>query len=100
MSNSLFSFNPIFPMTLVVAIAVSLLSFFVYREFQRKLKFLAGRIIASSLVIISLVGLLLHPTYQEVKNSDPILLLTKGYPQIKVDSIIQKNPRLKIINTK
>jgi hypothetical protein len=100
MSNSLLSFNPVFPAALITAIAVSLLAFFVYRESQRALKYIIGRIIASSLLMISLLGLFLNPTYQEVKKPDAILLLTKGYPQSKVDSIVQKCPALKVIRTK
>jgi hypothetical protein len=100
MSNSLISFNTVFPMAFVIVLAASLLAYFVYREFQRKLKFLTWRVIASSVVVTSLLGLLLNPAYQAVKKSNTVLLLTKGYLQTKVDSLVLKHPELKIIRTK
>jgi len=92
MNDALIGFNPVVPIAFAIAMVVLLLAFFIYREFRRQQKFLAGRIIGSSMVMISLLGVLLHPTYRELKRSDPILLLTKGYQQSKIDSLIQKNP--------
>lgn len=100
MSNPPLSFNPVFPIVLAIAIALALLAFFVYGEFKRKLKFLSWRVIASCGVVMSLLGIFLRPQYQEVKKPARTLLLTRGYPQDKVDSIVQMNPALKIIRTR
>jgi hypothetical protein len=99
MSNSLLSFHPIFSITVVLIIALPLFLLFVYKEFQRRQKFLAFRIVALSMMMISLFGLLLHPTYEKEEKSKTIILLTKGYQRNKVDSIVQKNLELKIIST-
>jgi len=100
MNNSLLSFRPVFSATIVFAVALLVFLFFVYKELQRKQKFLALRIAALSLLMISLMGLLLRPFYHQEKKYEAIVLLTKGYQSGKVDSIAQKNPELKILRTK
>jgi len=99
MNNLVLSFHAVFSIAIIFAIALPLFSFFVYREFHRRQKFLLFRIVALSLLMISLFGLLLRPTYQDAKKTEAIIFLTKGYQPSKVDSIIQKNPELKIIRT-
>ncbi|HEV8515989.1 MAG TPA: hypothetical protein VGQ59_22065, partial [Cyclobacteriaceae bacterium] len=42
---------------------------------------------------------LLRPSYQNEIKSEATILLTKSYQSTKVDSIVQKNPELKIIRT-
>jgi hypothetical protein len=99
MNNSLLSFHPVFPITIMVAAALALFLFFAFKEFQRRQNFLALRIVALSFMMISLLGLFLRPFYQQEKKYQAVILLTKGYQSSKVDSILQKNPELKIIRT-
>ena len=100
MNSTLLSFHPVFSITIIIGIALPLLLYFAYKEFQRRQRFLALRIVALSLMMISLLGLLLRPTYREEKKSEAIMVITKGYLSNKVDSIVQKNAELKIIRTK
>jgi hypothetical protein len=99
MNNSLLSFHPVFPVSFIIAVALALFLFFAFKEFQRRQKFLALRIVALSFMMISLLGLFLRPFYQQEKKSEAIIFLTKGYQSSKVDSIAQRNPELKIIRT-
>ncbi len=94
------SFHPVFSITIIIVVALPFFLFFVYKEFQRKQKFLVFRIVALTLMVMSMLGLLFRPTYKEEKNSEAIILLTKGYQPSKVDSIVKTSPKLKIIRTK
>ncbi len=93
------SFNPLFPLSIAIIIVFSLVSFFGYREFRRKLKFLALRGIALSFVLVSLLGIILQPTYLSERILVPTLLLTRNYQKSKVDSILHANSKLKVIRT-
>ena len=99
MSDHPLRFSPFGPLPIVI-ILVLIFSFFAYCEFRSKQKFRALRIVAISLVMISMMGILLKPTYLKEANHEPVLLLTKDYPKTKIDSISKFNPKLKVIRTK
>lgn len=100
MNNSWFSIDPVFPAWAFASGIIPLFTFFIWQEFHRKQKFLLFRIIANVLILISILGLLLQPSYTTEKMGYPILLLTKGYDKLKADSILKTNQKLKIITTK
>lgn len=97
MNNEVLHFSPVFPAPTAVVIAILLFAFLTYSEFKRRQKFLFARIVASGLVVVSLLALVLHPGYREEKKTDSILLLTRGYRPDKVDSVIQKHPELDLV---
>ncbi len=99
MNNFLLIFDPLFPVTIIILIVLPSFIFLAYKEFQRKQKFLTARIFALALVMISLLALFLRPSYQEEKVINSIILLTSGYEENTVDSIIKLQPNQPIIRT-
>ena len=100
MADYLLNLDPVLPFPIVFIVALASLMFFVIMEFRRQQRFLFLRIVAISLVLVSLLGIVLQPFYWLEQNPEPIILLTKDYLKSKVDSIVQANSRLKIIRTK
>src|SRR6478609_5075568 len=84
-------FNSIFPVWITVSVALALLAFFIYNEINRKHRFLALRILAQIVIILSLVALTLRPSIKSEKTSGSALLLTAGYDKKVADSLIAKH---------
>ncbi len=99
MSKFGLSFDPVFPLWAVGLIVGIAFAFFIWKEFQRKQRFLIARIIAQVLILTSILGLLLKPSFKEEKPSLKNILLTKGYDKSKADSLLKIHPTLKIYRT-
>lgn len=82
------SFNPVFPATAILVITLGLFAFFIWLEALRKQKFRAIRIIATSVMLISLLGILLKPSLSTEPQHAPSVLLTPGYVKSTVDSLV------------
>jgi hypothetical protein len=91
--------NPIFPIWITLTIAGILSVFFVYKEIQRTRQFVSLRVSLQLIVMLSLVGLILRPSYRGKGDSESILVLTKGYDSKKADSLSRKHS-LKVFQTK
>lgn len=98
MSNPVFFINPVTSWWLIVILSVLLFSFFTWKETKRPRKFLALRITAQLLVLISILGILLKPGFVQEKGSAGILLLTSGYNKKQVDSLYNVYPGVKIFH--
>jgi hypothetical protein len=79
--------------------ALLFLIFLIWKEINRKNRFLALRIIAVVLMISSITLWLLQPMTSVLKDSTSIILLTKNYDRAKVDSLSKKYPTYKLLRT-
>lgn len=100
MTSSWLTFNPVFPLWAIALLTLPIFAFFIWREIKRPHKFLLARIIAQLLVLISILGLLIQPSYREQQTESSILLLTPSYDKLKVDSLLKVNSSFKIIRMK
>ncbi|GAB1444680.1 hypothetical protein MASR2M41_03000 [Flammeovirgaceae bacterium] len=66
--------------------------FLIWKEANRKSRFLTNRIIAVLLMLGSITAWLLQPMTITLKDSSSIILLTKNYDRNKADSLIKKYP--------
>ena len=93
------SFQPIFSMWLILLGATLLLMFLIWKEINRKNRFLALRIFAAVFMIGSVTLWLLQPTTTVEKDSTSIILLTKNYDLLKADSLSKKHSAYKLLRT-
>ena len=98
-SNSMLSFNPVFPLWIILLSTALLFAFLLWKEFQRKQKFLLLRIVAQVFILISILGLALRPEYKVEKKTSGIVLLTPDYNKSVVDSLLTNHPDLRLIHT-
>ncbi|MBK8289765.1 MAG: hypothetical protein IPK96_01285 [Flammeovirgaceae bacterium] len=95
--NSSFNIQPLFPLWVIFLGAIILLTFLVWKEIGRKIRFLSTRITAVVFMVLSIVAGLLQPTRTSEKETTGAILLTKNYDQAKADSLVNKYPSLAII---
>jgi hypothetical protein len=93
------TFQPIFSMWIILSGTLLFLIFLIWKEINRKNRFLALRIIAVVLMISSITLWLLQPMASVLKDSTSIILLTKNYDRAKVDSLSRKYPTYKLLRT-
>lgn len=93
------TFQPVFSMWLILLGALLLLMFLIWKEINRKNRFLAGRISAVILMIATITLWLLQPTTPVLTDSTSIILLTKNYDRAKADSLNKKYPTHKFLRT-
>lgn len=86
-------FNPILPAWMGFILLVVLVFFF-WKESQRKLKYKLLRLLAQTVIIISLMAILFQPALQREQTSSSIILLTPNYDSKKVDSLLQTSDGL------
>ncbi|HBK89162.1 MAG TPA: hypothetical protein DDZ56_10945, partial [Cytophagales bacterium] len=73
-------------------------SFFIWKEYQRKMAYRLLRMFAMLVLWISLSGLVLQPGWTHlVVNED--ILLTRGYQGSSVDSVMKARPGARIFRT-
>lgn len=99
MIDSGFSLHPIFPLWAIITVAIGLLVFMVWKEWQRKIRYRYARVAAVVLIIISILGLLLQPVVERERQSNGVVLLTPHYKQSIVDSLLNANPTLTLLRT-
>ncbi len=95
--NSSFNIQPLFPLWVIFLGAIILLTFLVWKEIGRKIRFLSTRITAVVFMVLSIVAWLLQPIRTSEKETTGAILLTKNYDQAKADSLVNKYPSLAII---
>lgn len=75
-----------------------LCSFFIWKEYQRKMAYRLLRIVAMLVLWISLTGLVLQPGWTHVVVNEDILL-TRRYQRSSVDSLMEARPGARIFRT-
>jgi hypothetical protein len=93
------TFQSIFSMWVILLGALLFLMFLIWKEINRKNRFLTFRIIAVVLMIGSITLWLLQPMTSVLKDSTSIILLTKNYDRAKVGSLSKKYPTYKLLRT-
>lgn len=93
------NFEPLFPFGLVLAFFFVVLSFLFWLELKKKQKLVTYRFVALLLMAISVIGLVLRPSFSS-EQKQGVILLTRGYDKGKVDSVLKLTPDLKIVSTK
>lgn len=97
MNSSILGIQPLFPLWAIVLGTAVLLAFLVWKEIERKIRFLPARITAVVFMILSIVAWLLQPSRTSEKETTGTILLTKNYDRAKVDSLINKYSSLTIL---
>jgi hypothetical protein len=93
------TFQSVFSMWLILLGALLLLMFLIWKEINRKNRFLAGRISAVILMIGTITLWLLQPMTNAITDSTSIILLTKNYNRAKADSLTKKHLTYKFLRT-
>jgi hypothetical protein len=91
--------QPSFPLWAIIGGGALLLCFLMWKEWQRKIKFLAWRLVTATLLTFSIMGLLLRPSFVNERKSDGIVLLTKNYKTSVADSLQKADPKLTFLRT-
>ena len=76
------------------------LAYFLWREYQRKLRFRTLRIMAQTLLFLALLGVYFRPGFYQQKTSEGVLLLTSGYSASTVDSVLKAENGLSVVHKK
>lgn len=92
------SFNPLFSLPLVALILFPAFAYFISREIKSTQKYFFLRVVALTFILFSFLGLFLRPSFLKTENGS--IVLTAGYEKSKVDSLINRYPKLKIIRAK
>ncbi len=79
--------NPVFHTGVCAALIIAIAGLFIWKEhpFRSKTVLL---VLPITLVTLALAGLLLRPSYVNEEAAAPTIVLTKGYDQKKVDSLV------------
>lgn len=88
--------NPLFPFGWLLAVAVVLLVWLIILEVKRKPQFLGIRVVATFALIAALLMLLLQPSVKQSLPQRPTVLLTSGYAQQTLDTLLEQR-RVEII---
>jgi hypothetical protein len=88
---------PIFSLSIIILILVALTILFIFLELKKKHGYRAHRVVAIVIMMISLAGIILRPGYRSTSSS-AVLLLTPGYSENQVDSIMKRNPQLSLMH--
>ncbi|NOS55342.1 MAG: hypothetical protein HOP37_03690, partial [Cyclobacteriaceae bacterium] len=99
MIDSSVSIHPIFPMWATIIAGIFLLGFLIWKEVNRKSKFLRWRILASIILLLSIAGLVLQPSLQRDISSHGVVLLTPHYKKEIADSLHKANDQLTYLRT-
>jgi hypothetical protein len=87
------SFHPPLPFTVFFPIIIIITLLFLWLEWKKKQPRLILRLVLILTMMISLIAILLQPSYQK-EASDEALLLTPGFDIHQADSLLKLNPRL------
>lgn len=88
---------PIFSLSIIIAISGALTILFIFLELKKKRGHRVLRVLAIVLMMISLAGIMLRPEYRTT-SSNAVLLLTPGYSENQVDSILKRNAQLSVMH--
>ena len=87
---------PILPLTVIIIILSFLTILFVVLELKKSHRYWLIRLIAIIILMASLAGIMLRPKYSSTK-SDAVLLLTTGYSEHQVDSLLNQHSHLSVM---
>ncbi|WP_339793415.1 hypothetical protein [uncultured Imperialibacter sp.] len=96
MSSWILSFEPLLNIHLTLWGLILLFAIIAVLEWRRRMGRKLLRLSALLLAFIGLAGILLRPHYQTESVLSDIMLLTQGYNEEEVDSLLQSNPGLNI----
>ena len=88
--------SPVLPLTVIILILSLLAILFVVLELKRQHRYRSMRLIAIIILMASLAGIMLRPKYSS-RKSDAVLLLTAGYSEQQVDSILSRHSDLSVM---
>jgi hypothetical protein len=100
MTDTLIRWDPLFPVTLSVVVALVVLIVLIAVEFRRRLKYRTIRIVCQCLLVIAVLLLSLRPSVSSQSKGSGILLITDGTTEAMVDSIKRTDPSLVTVDTK
>ena len=83
----------------IIIAGIFLLAFLIWKEVNRKSKFLRWRILASIILLLSIAGLVLQPSLQRDVSSHGVVLLTPHYKMEIADSLHKTNDQLTYLRT-
>jgi hypothetical protein len=89
--------EPVLSVFTIIAALGALTMLFVFFELRKKHRYPTLRTIAIIIMMISLAGIMLRPRYTTTISS-AVLLLTPGYSEDQVDSILEQNPKLSVMH--
>ncbi len=91
--------DAIFPIWLIILFLAPFTILLLWTEWKQQHRFLILRTLSILLLMLSIAGILLRPKYRSEKSSS-IILLTPGYSERKVDSLVQATgPTLIVMHT-
>jgi hypothetical protein len=88
--NDAFVLNPILSTSVLVAVIALVFAAFLFFELKRPKQFLVFRILALSIMMLSLAAIAFRPSIKSVQ-SESVGILTTNYDSKKVDSIQKRN---------
>jgi len=97
MSNSFLQFQTTLPVSLVLIGALVFILVFGWLEWKRKARFLFFRLVALTIMVLSVAAFLLQPAWLVGSNSEDIIVLTPHYTKTSVDSLHKVHPQYKLI---
>jgi hypothetical protein len=97
MNDHWLTFHPVVPVALSLGLLLMLTLMIVWLEWNRPLSFRILRLLAALLLMTGLAGLIFQPGYKTEK-SDTVVLLTKGYFPLQVDSLQKIYPGMILLH--
>lgn len=88
--------EPLLPLWIIVSVGAALLLLVSWLEWKRNTKYVAARLVAVVLMMLSIVLYLLQPGFQDERNSQGVIVLTQNYLSTKADSVRTMNPNLRL----
>jgi hypothetical protein len=96
--TSITDWNPLFPVVPLIIAGMIILAALLYVEWQRKQRFRTLRIVCQVLIVTSVLGMLLRPSFRFSSASSPVVLLTPGFNARDIDSLLNLHGNLAIIS--
>ena len=96
--KGMLTFDPSVPLWLVVLPLVAMTILFVWKEWERKLRFRALRLVAVCVMMLMLAAILLRPQ-SNISKSNAVLMLTPGFDAWVVDSLVSVTGNLRIVRS-
>src|SRR5258708_4036440 len=97
--NNWLGVDPVLPAWAIAALLLPFSAFCVYKEFNRSQKFLLARMLALTLLMVAILGVILKPSLPSGEKPHNAILLTEGYEKSRVDSIVTSDPSVSIFAT-
>ena len=95
--NDVVYIQPVFSLWIIIGGLASALCLMIWKEYQRKIKFFLWRLLAVAFLILSLLGLLVQPSWVTKIKSTGLVVLTPHYQPEVADSLLKANPLLKFV---